>query len=80
VSETLANVLEGILGTLLVIITTFALAGRIPPTGTGSITPPAVIAALADVMKAGLAQLKLVNVFAGHVTVAEFKFSGELPI
>jgi hypothetical protein len=65
---------------LLVIITTFALAGRIPPTGTGSITPPAVMVVFADAMKVGLVQLKFVNALAGHVTAAEFKFNGALPI
>jgi hypothetical protein len=72
--------LAGIFGVLLVIITTFALAGRIPPAGTGSIIPPAVIAVFADAMKAAFVQLKFVNALAGHVTDAEFKFNGALPI
>jgi hypothetical protein len=80
VSETLAKAVLGlIVGELLDIITTVALAGRIPPAGTGSITPPEVMPALAAEMKAALEQLKFVNELAGHVTVADNKFSGLVP-
>ena len=80
VSETLAKVDAAIFGVLLVMTTTFALAGKIPPTGTGKIIPPVVIAAFADAMKAALEQLKLVKLFDGQDTVALLKLSGALPI
>ena len=80
VSETLAKVFAAMLGVLLVIMTTFALAGKTPPTGTAKIIPPDVIAAFADAMKAALEQLKLVKLFDGQETVALFKLSGAPPI
>jgi hypothetical protein len=79
VSERLANVLGLIFGALLVIMTTFELAGKVPPTGIGSIIPPAVIAAFAVAIKVELVQLKFVNELEGQDTVADKRFSEDVP-
>lgn len=79
VSDTLAKVLAGIVGTLLVIITTFAFAGKMPPAGTGKMIPPELFAKLAELIKAAFVQLKLVKALLGQATVAANKFSGLLP-
>ena len=86
VSERFAKLFKLPAVELLVINTTFALAGKIPLTGNGSKIPPPVMVALTFVINEGFVQspnqgsVGGLAAYVGQVTVSADVFNGEVPV